>query len=111
MSPEPTESTILSNFLLPPTPLPLALPLETFTNLFPRASRSSPEIPLLYRELQYQVALGVDEVKRNITGEVQRGEETRIRIARARRRAERNGTAELQTRIDAEVGICRESLV
>jgi centromere-localized protein 2 len=107
MPSQSTESSLLSGLLLPPAPLPLAIPLATFIDLFPRSHRSSPDIPLLYRELQYQVALGIDDVKRNIAAEVSKGEETRTRVTRARRRAERGGADaladEMHVRMDVEV--------
>jgi centromere-localized protein 2 len=105
MPSQPTESSLLSSFLLTPAPLPLAIPLPKFKELFPRAHRSSPDIPILYRELQYQVALGIDEVKQNITAEVRRGEETRAQVARARRKAEKNDTNTLANELDLRMDV------
>ncbi|KAF2803985.1 uncharacterized protein BDZ99DRAFT_398880 [Mytilinidion resinicola] len=73
----PTEASILSNFLLPPAPLPAFMTLRQFTELFPRALQSEPEIKVLYRELQHQRAIDADDVKRNIAAEVNRGEKQR----------------------------------
>ncbi|KAF2096730.1 hypothetical protein NA57DRAFT_78326 [Rhizodiscina lignyota] len=84
----PTESTILSNFLLPPAPLPAIISLRKFTELFPASQRCDPQIAILYRELQHQRAMDTDDVKRNITAEVKRGEVQRREVVRARRRAD-----------------------
>ncbi|GME49118.1 cnl2 nkp2 family protein [Neofusicoccum parvum] len=84
----PSESSILSDFLLPPAPLPTILSLRQFTELFPRAHQSNPAIPKLYRELQHQRAIDTDDVKRNIAAECKRGERQAREVARARRRDE-----------------------
>jgi centromere-localized protein 2 len=84
----PTESQILSHFLLPPAPLPAVISLSKFTDLFPADVRSNPQIPVLYRELQHQRAIDVDDVKSNISNEVKKGDRQRKEIARARRRKE-----------------------
>lgn len=100
----PTEAQLLSAFLFPPAPLPLALPLSDFTRLFPPEVRSSPEIPKLYRELQHQVSLGIDDVKRNITTEVARGEEIKLQIAKSRRKAGQTLARDGELAMDIEVG-------
>ncbi|KAJ9663613.1 hypothetical protein H2201_005574 [Coniosporium apollinis] len=84
----PTEASILSNFLLPPAPLPVIVSLEQFTELFPRSQQSNPQIPVLYRELQHQRAIDIDDVKRNIAAEVRRGEKQQREVIRARRRTD-----------------------
>jgi centromere-localized protein 2 len=84
----PTESQILSTFLLAPASIRTLLSLTNFTNLFPQAQRKNPQIPYLYSELHHQRGLVVDQIKRNITGEVKKGEAQRREVARARRRDE-----------------------
>lgn len=84
----PSESSILSSFLLPPAPLQTIITLRQFTDLFPRALQSNPAIPKLYRELQHQRAIDTDDVKRNIAAECKRGERQAREVARARRRDE-----------------------
>ncbi|EON64572.1 hypothetical protein W97_03805 [Coniosporium apollinis CBS 100218] len=84
----PTEASILSNFLLPPAPLPVIISLRQFTDLFPRSQQSNPQIPVLYRELQHQRAIDIDDVKRNIAAEVKRGEKQQREVIRARRRTD-----------------------
>ncbi|KAL1648834.1 hypothetical protein SLS58_002014 [Diplodia intermedia] len=84
----PNESSILSNFLLPPAPLQTIITLRQFTDLFPRTHQSNPAIPKLYRELQHQRAIDTDDVKRNIAAECKRGERQAREVARARRRDE-----------------------
>ncbi|KAI9799262.1 MAG: hypothetical protein M1833_004140 [Piccolia ochrophora] len=90
----PTENTLLTSFLLPPAPLPTFLPLTAFTELFPRAQRSNPQIPILYRELQHQRARAIDQVRRNIAAETKKGEAQRREVVRARRKAEKEEMGE-----------------
>jgi hypothetical protein len=85
----PTQSTILTTFLLPPAPLPALISLNTFTALFPRAQQSSPLIKTLYRDLQRQRATVVDFVTRNIEDECKSGNEQRRAVVRARRNMEK----------------------
>lgn len=85
----PTEATILTNFLLPPALLPSIISLKAFTDLFPRAQQASPQIKVLYRDLQHQRARLADNVGRNIIAEVKRGSAEKLEVARARRTAER----------------------
>ncbi|KAK3044005.1 hypothetical protein LTS18_002429, partial [Coniosporium uncinatum] len=85
----PTESSILSNFLLPPAPLSSIISFQKFRDLFPGAQRDNPQIAVLYRELQHQRAIDSDDVKRNIATEVKGGEKQRREVVRARRKAEK----------------------
>lgn len=85
----PTEQTILSTFLLAPSPLPTILPLAQFTALFPRSEQSSPEIKRLYRSLQHRRALVTDSVAQNIEEEVKRGKGQRRAVVRLRRAEEK----------------------
>lgn len=86
----PTEATILTNFLLPPAPLPSVLTLRKFTTFFPPSQASNPQIRLLYRDLQHQRALLTDGVAQNISNEVKRGNAQRRAVVKARREAERS---------------------
>lgn len=104
----PTEASILSNFLLPPAPLPAIVSLRQFTDLFPRSQQSNPQIPVLYRELQHQRAIDIDDVKRNIAAEVKRGEKQQREVIRARRRIDTASMEGLDARdmlMEAEVGV------
>ncbi|APA16323.1 hypothetical protein SS1G_14342 [Sclerotinia sclerotiorum 1980 UF-70] len=85
----PTESTILTNFLLPPASLPTIISLQSFTSLFPRSQQSSPAIRTLYRDLQHQRAQLVDKVTANIEQEVRRGKAMERAVVRGRRQDER----------------------
>ena len=85
----PTEHAILTNFLLPPSPLSAALSLEKFTALFPKTERSNPQIAYLYHELEYARAVAIDQVKANIAQEVKKGEGQRREVVRARRRLDK----------------------
>ncbi|EPE35255.1 hypothetical protein GLAREA_10952 [Glarea lozoyensis ATCC 20868] len=95
----PTEEAILSSFLLPPSPLPSIITLKAFTELFPKAQQSSPQIRVLYRDLQHQRARVVDAVTHNISNESKRGRTQRRAVIRERRRAER-GDQDDEVRIE-----------
>ena len=84
----PSESSILRNFLLPPAPLPVALPFDQFKDLFPRTLQANPGVVALYRELQHQRAIDMDDVKRNIESEVKNGEFQRREVLRARKKSQ-----------------------
>ena len=86
--PPPTETSILTTFLIPPSSLPEVISLQRFTDLFPKNNRTHADIPVLYRELQHQRALVVDQIKEDIRAEAKRGERSRREVVRARRRAE-----------------------
>jgi centromere-localized protein 2 len=106
----PTESQILSTFLLPPSSLRSLISLKTFTNLFPQPQRKNPQIPYLYRELHHQRGLVVDQITRNIAEEVKSGEAQRREVVKARRRDEREelkllGEHDKDER-DMEVAVC-----
>ncbi|OLN86668.1 hypothetical protein CCHL11_03774 [Colletotrichum chlorophyti] len=83
----PTESAILHNYLTVPAQLPSAITLEEFTELFPKAQRSNPQIRTLYRDLQRQRRALVDAVTENIATEEKRGKTIKREIALARSRA------------------------
>ena len=85
----PTESQILSTFILPPASIRSFISLSSFTKLFPQPSRKNPQIAYLYRELQHQRGLIVDQIERNIAAEVRAGEKQRREVVKARRRDER----------------------
>ena len=84
----PTESTILSNYLLPPARLPAILTLEQFTSFFPKSQQSSPQIRALYRDLQHQRNAVVEQASQSIEEEVKLGKHLRRAVAKARREAE-----------------------
>jgi len=84
----PSESSILRNFLLPPAPLPVALPFDQFKDLFPRSLQANPEVVALYRELQHQRAIDMDDVKRNVETEVKKGELQQREVLRARKKSQ-----------------------
>lgn len=79
----PTETSILSDFLLAPAPLPAIIPLNKFAELFPKAQRSHPQVKLLYRELQHLRATDIEIVKENIAKEVVRGEKQMLAVFKA----------------------------
>lgn len=84
----PTEITILANYLLVPAQLPVFISLKEFTELFPRAQQSSPQIRKLYRDLQMQRNGIIDHVASNIENEAKRGKEIRREIRRLKWNAE-----------------------
>jgi len=68
-----TESSILNSYLLHPSPLPTILPYSAFLSLVPTSYRNNPDYgaPLkrLYRDLQFQRAITVEQVRDNIDRE------------------------------------------
>ena len=89
--PDPTEQTILSQTLLPPSALPTVISLKAFTALFPSSLREHPEVPILYRNLQHQRNLDLDHVRNNIATEVRRGELQQRELAKTRWRDAKGG--------------------
>lgn len=105
----PTETSILSNFLLHPAPLPAIISLQQFTELFPPTQRADPQIPVLYRELQHQRAMDTDDVRRNIAAEAIRGQAHMREVRRERRRANKqtiDGVDERELYMEASVRLC-----
>ncbi|SZF02575.1 unnamed protein product [Blumeria hordei] len=95
-----TEESILTNFLLPPAPLPSILSLKAFTALFPSSIQSAPVIKALYRDLQSQRMLIADVVRQNIKNEKKRGIKQHRAVLRARKIEE-----QVDDMIDDEVEI------
>jgi len=96
----PTEATIISNFLLPPAPLPAIISLKAFTALFPRAqqAQSLDNIRALYRDLQLSRGRLTDVVASNIDKEVRKGIAQRRAVVRSRKLDEKD-------RVDDEVEV------
>ncbi|KAK3684227.1 Cnl2/NKP2 family protein-domain-containing protein [Podospora appendiculata] len=84
----PTESKILSSYLLVPAQLPAIISLQEFIELFPRSQQASPHIRSLYRDLQSQRNTVVDSVAADIEAEVKLGKVLRRTIVKTRREAE-----------------------
>ncbi|KAJ6008171.1 Kinetochore subunit NKP2 [Penicillium herquei] len=79
----PSEESILSNFLLTPSPLPTVLSLQKFTELFPKRLRKHPHVRALYRELQHAREHDLDQVNENIDMEIQQGERQKAELRKA----------------------------
>ncbi|KND94003.1 hypothetical protein TOPH_01225 [Tolypocladium ophioglossoides CBS 100239] len=95
----PTESDILTHFLLQPAPLTAITTFEQFKALFARPLHASPQLRALFRDLQAQRNAAVDAVAANIVAEAKRGAVMRREVLRARREAERDeadGEAEME---------------
>ncbi|KAK6449057.1 hypothetical protein ACSS6W_003853 [Trichoderma asperelloides] len=86
----PTESDILTNYLLQPAPLPSITTFNQFALLFPRTLHNSPQLRSLYRDLQAQRNVVVDAVAASIQDEVKRGAAMRKEVLRQKREAERD---------------------
>ncbi|KAG8164369.1 hypothetical protein KVR01_006287 [Diaporthe batatas] len=84
----PTEASILAKYLLIPAQLPTIISLKEFTELFPRAQQSSPQVKRLYRDLQNQRNALMDVVEANIQTEARRAKALRREILKAKREAE-----------------------
>ncbi|KKY20851.1 putative TPA: conserved hypothetical protein [Phaeomoniella chlamydospora] len=81
----PTESQILTSYLLNPSSLPTILAHDQFRLLFPAKLRKHPHLKPLYRDLQFLRSLDVDIVRENITQEVRKGDRMRVDMWRALR--------------------------
>jgi centromere-localized protein 2 len=102
----PSESSIVRNFLLSPAPLPVALPFDQFKDLFPTSLQANPEVVALYRELQHQRAIDMDDVKRNIETEARKGELQQREVLRARKKSQQAEMKDIDQRelvMEAEV--------
>lgn len=84
----PTESKILSNYLLVPAQLPAIISLQEFIALFPRSMQSSSQIRSLYRDLQSQRNALVDAVAADVETETKRGRAQRRAFIKEKRNAE-----------------------
>jgi centromere-localized protein 2 len=103
-----SESTILKAFLLTPASLSQPLTLEQFTALFPARHQGDAAVSSLYHELQHQRAQDIDDVKRNISAEVSRGEKQKRLIKRGRRKwheSDLEGFDDRDIRMEADVRI------
>ncbi|SPO03366.1 uncharacterized protein DNG_06049 [Cephalotrichum gorgonifer] len=87
----PTESTILSTYLLLPADLRTIISPNQFAALFPKSFSSSPQIQSLYRDIENQRAAAIATVRENIEAEVKRGRKMRAEVARLRREEEGSG--------------------
>ncbi|KAL4792130.1 Cnl2/NKP2 family protein-domain-containing protein [Aspergillus venezuelensis] len=79
----PSETSILSNFLLTAASLPTVMSLQQFTELFPKRLRAHPHIRVLYRELQQLREQDMDIVSENIDKEVRRGESQKVELRKS----------------------------
>lgn len=82
-----TESSILNSYLLHPSTLPTILPYSAFLNLIPTSYRNNPDYGVslqhLYRDLQFQRGITVEQVRDNIERECgSRAAGLRARLAR-----------------------------
>lgn len=90
--PPPTECTVLTRYLVPPSSLPAILPYTSFLSLLPSVLRSTvtndPQsttaqlIKRLYKDLQYQRDIDIDVVRQNIQRECARSEVVKARLRR-----------------------------
>ncbi|OBT69645.1 hypothetical protein VE03_00959 [Pseudogymnoascus sp. 23342-1-I1] len=84
----PSESQILTSFLVPPAPLPVVLNSTAFAALFPPSTPQA-SVAHLYRLLSHQRALITDAVKSDIEDEAKRGVAQRRAVVKSRRAQER----------------------
>jgi len=80
---QPDEAEILTSYLLHPSPIPTILPYSRFQSLVPKASLPcSTELKRLYRDLQFQRDITIDDVRRRIEIECRRSTGLQARLAR-----------------------------
>lgn len=84
---QPDEVQILTSYLLHPSPLPTILPYARFQSLVPKSSIiHSTELKRLYRDLQFQRDITIDDVRRRIESECRRSVALQARLTRSLRR-------------------------
>jgi centromere-localized protein 2 len=81
---QPTESQILTSYLLHPSPLSTIVPFSIFQTLVPKATATNHPSDLLrlYHDLQFQRDITIDDVRRRIEGECRRSTGLQARLAR-----------------------------
>ncbi|EXJ64695.1 hypothetical protein A1O7_01033 [Cladophialophora yegresii CBS 114405] len=85
----PTESQILQSYLLHPSPLPTIVPYTSFLALLPKHQPSrATELKRLYRDLEFQRAVTVDDIRRRIERECNKSVSLTAQLARQVRREE-----------------------
>ncbi|KAI1611736.1 hypothetical protein EDD36DRAFT_299041 [Exophiala viscosa] len=84
----PTEAEILQSYLLHPSPLSTILPYSAFQALIPASSRQNLSLKRLYRDLQFQRNITIDDIRRRIEDECRRSTTLTARLARQIRREE-----------------------
>ncbi|KAH0841241.1 hypothetical protein AYO21_06878 [Fonsecaea monophora] len=89
----PSESEILTSYLLHPSPLSTILPYKSFLALLPPSAASfarqhPTELKRLYRDLQFQRAIVIDEVRQRIENECHRSVALTAMLGRQIRREE-----------------------
>ncbi len=106
MTPQPpTETQILHSYLLHPSPLPTIIPYNIFLSLIPKSSSAlqtthAPELRQLYRDLQFQRDVTIDDVRRRIESECTRSVGLTARLSRQVRREEGLSKAKKRKRND-----------
>ncbi|KAL9113291.1 MAG: hypothetical protein Q9227_002626 [Pyrenula ochraceoflavens] len=79
----PSESSILSSYLLNPASFPTIVSQEQFRDFFPKPHRTHPMVKQLYRDLQFLRTVDMDAVEDNIHHEVIKGERQKLAMYKA----------------------------
>jgi len=94
----PTEAELLQSYLLHPSPLSTILPYTAFQALIPASSRQNPSLKRLYRELQFQRDITIDDVRRHVEEECRRSTTLTAHLARQIHREENERAREQSSR-------------
>ncbi|KAK4228318.1 Cnl2/NKP2 family protein-domain-containing protein [Podospora fimiseda] len=96
--PPPTESQILTSYLLLPAQLPSIISLQEFTSLFPKSIQSScpQQIRSLYRDFQSQRNSLIDQVTESIADETKKSKAIRRHVLKAHHSAQEEQDDELE---------------
>ena len=81
----PTETEVLTHYLLQPASLDAILTFAAFAERFPPATRDSPSVRALWTDLVAQREKTLDEVRKNIEREVEQGKIMRREVLKARK--------------------------
>jgi len=95
----PTETEVLTHYLLQPASLDAIITFAAFAERFPPATRDSPSVRALWNDLVAQREKTLDEVRRNIEREVEQGKIMRREVLKARKaegRVDEDGEVEME---------------
>lgn len=95
----PTESEVLTHYLVQPASLEAIITFSSFAERFPPSQRDSPSVRALWADLVAQREKALDDVRRNIEREMEQGKIMKREILRARRaegRGDEDGEIEME---------------
>jgi centromere-localized protein 2 len=102
----PSESEVLTNYLLQPSKLTSIITFPQFQALFPAAVADKPALRTLFHDIRLQRDAILGEVAANIEAEVIRGNVMRKEVLRVRRGAVSAAVEDVDGEIELERAVC-----